>query len=78
MTLTTIKVDSATRDRLKALASARHLTLGQYLDLLTERAERSALFGQMRRDFATTTDAQWSEYHAEAELWQTLDAGFDA
>ena len=77
MTLTTIKVDSSTRDRLKALASARHLTLGQYLDLLAERAERSALFGQMRRDFATTSDVQWSEYHAEVEPWQTLDADLD-
>jgi len=77
MTLTTIKVDSATRDRLKRLAAARHVTLGQYLDLLADRAERAALFEQMRLDFASTPDRDWASYHAETELWQSLDADLD-
>lgn len=74
MTITTIKVDTATRDRLKKLAADRHLTLGQYLEMLADRAERAAVFGQMRRDFAGTSDADWESYREETEVWQTLNA----
>lgn len=73
MTTTTIKVDSTTRDRLKKLAAQRRVTLGHYLDQLVERAERAALFDQMSRDFAGTSEADWESYRAETESWQSLN-----
>ena len=57
MTLTTIKVDAAIRDRLKAQAESHGRTLGEHLQALSEREEREQRFAGLRADISATDPA---------------------
>lgn len=68
MSETTIRLDSAVRDQLRALAEEDHVTLGDLLRRLAERERyqrdmrrANELMDQMRRD----DPAAWREYLAE-------------
>lgn len=54
MTATTIKVDSALRDRLKRQASSEGLTLGDHLAHLAEREDRRLRMNALRDAIAQT------------------------
>jgi hypothetical protein len=75
MSDTTIRLDTAVRDKLRALAEEDHVTLG---DLLARLAEREQYQREMRRAnevmerMQREDPAGWSEYVSEL---RTLDAG---
>lgn len=69
MTLTTIKVTGELRDILKKQAGARGLTLGEYLMLLAEQAERRQRFDGLRR--AMRDAPPDDDYRREARVWQS-------
>ncbi|MGW0844188.1 antitoxin MazE7 [Streptomyces sp. NPDC002787] len=48
---TSVRIDTTTRDRLKALAQARGLSLAAYLDELSKDAENQALLGHATAAF---------------------------
>ena len=75
MSDTTIRLDSAVRDKLRALADEDHVTLGDLLARLAEREQYQREMGRanevmdrMRRD----APAAWQEYLSELH---TFDAG---
>lgn len=65
MTMTTIKVSTETRDRLKAQASAAHVSLGEHLARLASAADRGMRFEALRAAISsspsdlTTEDREW-------------------
>ena len=67
MTLTTIKVDSAVRDRLKEQARAHGRTLGEHLEALVEAESRRERLRAMQEAMAARPPDQ--EYLSEAEAW---------
>jgi hypothetical protein len=75
MSDTTIRLDSAVRDKLRALADEEHVTLG---DLLGRLAEREEYQREMRRANDVMHRMQiedspaWQEYRSELH---TFDAG---
>jgi hypothetical protein len=75
MSDTTIRLDSAVRDKLRALADEEHITLG---DLLARLAEREQYQREMRRandvmdQMRREDPAAWREYLSELH---TVDAG---
>jgi hypothetical protein len=75
MSDTTIRLDGAVRDKLRALADEDHITLG---DLLSRLAEREQYQREMRRandimDQMQRNDPEaWREYLSEL---RTFDAG---
>jgi hypothetical protein len=75
MSDTTIRLDSAVRDKLRALADEEHVTLG---DLLGRLAEREQYQREMRR----ADDIMRRMHHEDPPAWQeylselhTFDAG---
>lgn len=69
MTATTIKVDTALRDRLKAQAAEEGRTLGEHLTALAEREDRRRRMAALREAIAATPASSMQEYRAEvAEL----------
>jgi len=71
MTMTTIKVSTETRDRLKAQASAAHVTLGEHLTRLASAADRGLRFEALRAAIAATGP----ELTAEDDEWLDADLG---
>jgi hypothetical protein len=75
MSETTIRVESAVRDKLRALADEDHVTLG---DLLSRLAEREQYQREMRRAnevmgrMQETDPPAWQEYVSEL---RTFEAG---
>ena len=69
MTTTTIKVDAQVRDRLRALARDRGITLNQLLDSLLRDREREERFEGLRRDIAATSPEDRASYAEELEAW---------
>ena len=78
MSDTTIRVDSAVRDRLRALADEEHVTLG---DLIGRLAEREQYQREMRRanevmDRMRREDpGAWQEYLSELHAFEAGTAG---
>jgi len=78
MSDTTIRLDSAVRDKLRALADEDHVTLG---DLLGRLAEREQYQREMRRanevmDRMQREDsAAWHEYLSELRTFEAGTAG---
>jgi hypothetical protein len=75
MSDTTIRLDTAVRDKLRALADEEHITLGDLLARLAEREQyqremrrANDVMDQMRREDPTA----WHEYLSEL---YTFDAG---
>ncbi len=75
MTVTTIKVSSATRDRLKEQASATGESLGDYLTRLADKADREARFAAMRAAMAATPPDVMADYWRETREWLDADLG---
>jgi predicted transcriptional regulator len=73
MSTTTIKVDTAVRDRLSVLARERGTTMGALLAEATERLEREAFFvrahEQLERLRQEDPDA-WEADRADSRSWQ--------
>ena len=67
--MTTIKVTRELRDRLKEQAAAEHRTLGEQLEHLVARAERTRRFAEMRESMANMTEEDWKSYREETEWW---------
>ncbi len=63
MSETTIRVDSAVRDKLRMLADEDHVTLG---DLLTQLAERE----QYQRDMRRANEVMEQMQREDPEAWQ--------
>ena len=75
MTTTTIKVDSATRDRLKRRAAAADLTLGQHLARLADCADREARLRSLRAAVAATPADVLASWTAESDAWEAAELG---
>lgn len=80
MPTTTIKVDSATRDRLAHLARARGTTMSALLSVVAERLETEqrwsdieAAYQRMRRE----DPDGWAEYLGELVGWEVSTATTD-
>ncbi|MGC1208560.1 MAG: hypothetical protein WA880_11455 [Ornithinimicrobium sp.] len=71
--LTTIKVASATRDRLKQGARSQGLSLGAYLDRLAADAERRERWDALRDAIAATTTEDMAAYAAETAEWERAE-----
>lgn len=71
--MTTIKVPSSTRNRLKAGAASRGLSLGAYLEELVEQAEREQRWTALRDAIEATPAAAMESYRAETEQWETSE-----
>lgn len=75
MTMTTIKVSTETRDRLKAQAAASRVSLGEHLSRLAEAADRGLRFEAMRRAIDATPPDALTAYSAETDEWVDADLG---
>jgi len=70
---TTIKVDSAVRDRLAALARDQGKTMGALLADVTDRLERDAFFARAREQLEAIRENspdEWARDRAESVTWQ--------
>jgi hypothetical protein len=75
MSITTIKVDTAVRDRLASVARARGVTMTALLSEVVARleadqqwAEIEAAYARLQRD----DPAAWAEYLGELAEWDTI------
>lgn len=75
MTMTTIKVSTQTRDRLKAQASAGQVSLGEHLARLAEAADRGLRFEALRAAIAATPPEAMADYLRETDEWLDADLG---
>lgn len=73
MTVTTIKVAIATRDRLKAHAARRGESLGAHLERLLDLAEREERFEALRTAIAATGAGDRAVYDRETDAWLDAD-----
>lgn len=75
MTVTTIKVSSETRDRLKVQAAATGDSLGDYVARLADKADREARFAALRAAYASTPPEVMEGYWRETREWLDADLG---
>ena len=73
MTTTTIKLDSAVRDRLKAQAVAADRTLGEQVEHLVKLGDREQRMTAMRSAMAHTPDHLLDSYRRETAEWEAAD-----
>ncbi len=76
MTMTTLKVSTVTRDRLKAQAAAARRSLGAYLEELADLADRRERFASLRRSIDETPPEALESYRAEVSEWDGAADGF--
>jgi hypothetical protein len=71
MSQTTIKVDTAVRDRLSALARKREVTLGELVNELVERAEHEQYWAEIYAGYERlrANPEEWADYMAELHSW---------
>ena len=74
MTLTTIKVTTHTRDRLKAAARSRRSTLEDFLEQLIADHERRERLESMRSAMTTSSPDVMRAYLEEAAEWERAEA----
>ncbi len=74
MTLTTIKVTTRTRDRLKAAARSRRSTLEEFLEQLIADHERRERLESMRSAMTTSSPDVMRAYLEEAAEWERAEA----
>jgi hypothetical protein len=69
--MTTIKVSTLTRDRLKRFADEGHLTMEAALAQILDQAEETSFWQGVRADFARlqADPEQWAEYKGELAGW---------
>ncbi len=75
MTMTTIKLSSDVRDRLKLQASAAHRTLGEHLAHLAELGDRAERFDALEAAIVATPADAMQSYRAEVAQWDRIDRG---
>lgn len=78
--MTTIKVSTQTRDRLKRLADEDHLTMDAELAQTLDRAEDARFWAGVRDDYARlqADPKEWAEYISELADWDsTAGDGLD-
>lgn len=75
MMVTTIKVSTATRDRLKEQAAEVGESLGDYLARLAAKADREARFSAMRAAHASTSPESLESYWRDTHEWLDADLG---
>jgi macrodomain Ter protein organizer (MatP/YcbG family) len=73
MSLTTIKLSAATRDRLKVHAARRGESLGAHIERLLDLADREARFEALRTAIAATPPTALAAYEREAAEWLDAD-----
>jgi hypothetical protein len=77
MTVTTIKVSTSTRDRLKAAARAQRSTLEQLLESLIADHERRVRLESARAAMQATDPQVMQAYLEEAAAWERAEAAAD-
>jgi phosphoserine phosphatase len=70
---TTIKVDSALRDRLKRQASAKRQTLGAHLADLADQADRDAAMRDLAHAIAATPPELMDSWRQETAAWEQAE-----
>lgn len=75
MSMTTIRVRSELRDELKAQARAAGLSLGDYLQKLSDRAARENRLNAARVAMANTPEKKWESYLNESHAWDQTEWG---
>ncbi|PZU44765.1 MAG: hypothetical protein DI566_11775 [Microbacterium sp.] len=70
---TTIKVDDALRDRLKAQAARHGLTLGGHLAVLADAEDRRERLARLAAAIAATPDAVVAAHLDEAREWESTE-----
>lgn len=70
MTVTTIKLDSDLRDRLKRVARREGRTVGSLLESLLSERERAERFAAMREAMERSSSRSLSDYQAEVATWE--------
>lgn len=75
MPTTTIKVSTETRDRLKAQASAAHVSLGEHVSRLAGAADRGLRFEALRTAIAATPPPAMADYTTDTTEWLDADLG---
>ncbi|SNQ48373.1 conserved hypothetical protein [Frankia canadensis] len=81
MSLTTIKVESAVRDRLAAVARARGTTMAGLLDAESRRLEAEQHWAAIEESYARIQREDpdgWREYLDELDSWDAATAGTDS
>ncbi|HEY5877568.1 MAG TPA: hypothetical protein VIU11_01570 [Nakamurella sp.] len=73
MTSTTIKLDSATRDRLRAQARAAHRTLGEHLEHLIDAEDRRLRMDELAAAIAATPPDVLADYSTETSEWERAE-----
>lgn len=73
MTATTIKVPSATRDRLKQHAARYGEPLAAHVERLLDLAEREERFELLREAIAATSAEDLATYERERDAWLDAD-----
>jgi hypothetical protein len=72
MAMTTVKVTTEVRDRLKAQARAAHRTLGEHLAHLADLSDRAARFESLRAAIEATPEDLEDSYREEFAAWDRL------
>jgi predicted transcriptional regulator len=75
MTITTIKVSTEVRDRLKRQAAADGRTLGEHLAHIADLADRDRRLAHLHGAIAATSPELLDSYREELETWDELDRG---
>lgn len=68
MTLTTIKVSTDLRDRLRTAAAARGRTLGEQIEAMLDDSARAERLARLREQLAANPPDE--QYLADAAEWQ--------
>lgn len=74
-TVTTIKVPTSTRDRLRERAARRGETLAKHIDRLLDLEDEQQRFDDLRRSIAAMSPEQRESYEAERDAWLNADLG---
>lgn len=81
VSITTIKVERAVRDRLADIARARGVTMGALLDAESRRLEVDQHWSDVDASYErlrTDDPAAWAEYLSELDSWDSGTAGPDS
>lgn len=73
MSMTTIRVRSELRDELKGQARAAGMTLGDYLQKLSDRAASENRLVAARVAMANTPREKWESYLKETQDWDETE-----
>lgn len=74
MPVTTIKVDTAIRDRLLSEARREGRTVGQLLDTMLAERERAQRFARLKDALAATPEAELESWRAESQQFEVTSA----